>query len=94
MTLINCCENCVYQNEGFCCLDSVCAVTNLSPGGCIHKLERTKSGQSICPEKKMYSDALIPQEPLPHHGSLLLSSATGPLHEPAIKVGPAGQSGR
>lgn len=75
MTLINCCENCVYQNDGFCSLDCIGRVTNLSPTGCIHMLERSKADQISCPAKNYPAEPLVlqrqPSAPFMLHSSTL-----------------------
>ncbi len=38
MTLIQCDENCIYQNNGYCRLDTPSAVTNSTADGCMHKV--------------------------------------------------------
>ena len=69
MTLIKCCESCVYQKDGMCCLDHVSGVTNLSHTGCIHRLIMPGVSQPECMKAAPLSDSVSVQEPPPHHGS-------------------------
>ena len=40
MCLIPCSENCIYQTEGYCNLDTPGSVTNSKGNGCIHFVRR------------------------------------------------------
>lgn len=39
MTIIPCNENCVYQSDGYCKLESASIVTDCTVSGCMHKIE-------------------------------------------------------
>lgn len=38
MTLIPCDENCIYQQDGYCQLETFSIITDCSQDGCIHKI--------------------------------------------------------
>lgn len=46
MTLIPCADNCIYQQDGFCRMETPSIVTNIetntAKNGCIHKIEPNK----------------------------------------------------
>jgi len=41
LSIIPCAEDCVYQKDGYCCLEMPTLVTNNTGKGCVHKLELT-----------------------------------------------------
>lgn len=42
MTLIPCADNCIYQQDGFCRMETPSIVTGSVDNGCIHKIEPNK----------------------------------------------------
>ncbi len=38
MTLIPCDENCIYQYDGYCHLETASLITGCSQNGCVHKI--------------------------------------------------------
>lgn len=36
MSIIQCDEDCVYQQDGYCLLDTPSAITNYTGNGCVH----------------------------------------------------------
>lgn len=55
MTLIPCDENCIYQNDGYCQLETVSLITDCSQNGCVHKISKYE-----------HNNQIKPQEHLPH----------------------------
>lgn len=47
MTLIHCDENCIYQQDGYCQLETVSLITDCSQNGCIHKIGTDKYNSEI-----------------------------------------------
>ena len=45
MSLIPCDEECVYQWEGYCHLETPAIITNMSGNGCAHRIPGTIRGE-------------------------------------------------
>ena len=41
MSIIQCDEDCVYQNDGYCSLEMPSAITNYTGDGCVHCIKVT-----------------------------------------------------
>lgn len=39
MTLIPCNEECAYQKDGYCTLETAAAITDCTQSGCVHKVK-------------------------------------------------------
>ena len=66
MTLIKCCENCVYQYDGMCSLDRAGRVTNLSKNGCMYLLPGKADEPDGCYKNIAVNDRINPQEQPQH----------------------------
>jgi len=41
MSIITCAEDCNYQQEGYCQLDTAAIITNTTQKGCVHYIRKT-----------------------------------------------------
>lgn len=46
MSLIPCSDDCVYQSDGYCLLETPAVVTNHEKNGCVHYIQFVKSPQA------------------------------------------------
>lgn len=46
MGLIPCSENCVYQNDGYCLLETTALVTSETEGNCVHYINKNAAEAS------------------------------------------------
>ncbi|MDD6490299.1 MAG: hypothetical protein PUG48_10940 [Clostridia bacterium] len=51
MTLIPCDENCIYQSDGYCQLETISIVTDCTQSGCVHKITVSTQPQKISEEE-------------------------------------------
>lgn len=48
MNLIQCDEDCVYQQEGYCLLETPAVITNYTGQGCVHRIQVSgKKGRNL-----------------------------------------------
>jgi hypothetical protein len=56
MNLIQCDEDCVYQRDGYCSLETPAVITNYTGQGCVHQIRVSeKRGQARRPSGKAVS---------------------------------------
>lgn len=64
MSLIPCDDDCVYQKDGYCQLDTPAAVTNHTEKGCVHYIKLTHPmGENTLPAVTVF-DPTTPQRPV------------------------------
>lgn len=44
--MINCCEECMYQNKGYCNLEGI-TIVHETKGRCPHRIKNLKNGDSV-----------------------------------------------
>ena len=58
MNLIQCDEDCIYQCEGYCTLETPAVITNNTGKGCVHKI---KVSNSLKPSPSQIADPSLSQ---------------------------------
>lgn len=51
MNLINCSSDCIYQKEGYCCLDFVPEINSVAVEGCHYYKKSTLTDDSAVPKR-------------------------------------------
>lgn len=57
MNLINCSSDCVYQKDGYCCLDFVPKISSVAVEGC-HYYKKAEAVKENVPKSDDFSDKM------------------------------------
>ena len=58
MNLINCSSDCVYQKDGYCCLDFIPQINSIAVEGCHYYKKSGNTGEPSADDKQQVSGSL------------------------------------